>query len=174
METGVLADEARIVLGDWLAGLQNRRPVITWPYLITGHTIEALPADTNEARLLRLSADAVIGADGAVREAVPGSHGNGILALKDQAPGTNAAKSAAALYDGGVRRLLLDGGLDAAAPFLASGLVDRVVAYLPHGDASRRPAGDLPWPLMPSGFLITGAARTGSFVRVDGQQDALR
>ena len=111
VETGVLADEARIVLGDWLAGLQNRRPVITWPYLITGHGIEALPADTSEARLLRLNADAVLRADGTVREAVPGSHGKGILALKDQPPGTSAAEAAAALYDGGVRRLLLDGGL---------------------------------------------------------------
>ena len=133
METGVLADEARTVLGDWLAGLQNRRPVITWPYLITGHTIEALPADTGEAQLLRLNADAVLEADGAVREAIPGSHGKDILALKDQPPGSNAAEAAAALYDGGVRRLLLDGGLDAAMPFLDSGLVDRVVAYLPQG-----------------------------------------
>ena len=174
VETGVLADEARTVLGDWLAGLQNRRPVITWPYLITGHIIEALSANTSEAQLLRLSADAVLEADGTVREAVPGSHGKRILALKDQAPGTDAAKTAAALYDGGVRRLLLDGGLDAAVPFLDSGLVDRVVAYLSHEDASRRPAGDLPWPLLPPGFVIMGVVRTGSFVRVDGQQDALR
>jgi diaminohydroxyphosphoribosylaminopyrimidine deaminase / 5-amino-6-(5-phosphoribosylamino)uracil reductase len=174
VEAGVLADEARTVLGDWLAGLQNRRPVITWSYLITGHTIEALPADISEALLLRLNADAVLEPDGTVREAAAGSHGQGILALKDQAPGTNAAEAAAALYDGGVRRLLLDGGLDAAAPFLDSGLVDRVVAYLPHGEASRRPAGNLPWPLMPPGFVITGAARAGSLVRVDGQQDALR
>ena len=30
------------------------------------------------------------------------------------------------------------------------------------------------WPLLPPGFVITCAARTGSFVRVEGQQDALR
>ena len=162
VETGVLAGEARTVLGDWLAGLRNRRPVITWPYLITGRGIEALPADTSEARQLRLNADAVLGADGTVREAVPGSHGKGILALRDQPPGDGAA-AAAALYDGGVRRLLLDGGLDAAMPFLDSGLVDRVVAYLPHGSASRRPAAEPPWPLLPPGFVITGATRTGSF-----------
>lgn len=86
----------------------------------------------------------------------------------------NVAEAAAALYDGGVRRLLLDGGLDAARPFLDSGLVDRVTAYLAHENASRRPAAGLPWPLLPPGFVITCAARAGSFVRVEGQQDALR
>jgi diaminohydroxyphosphoribosylaminopyrimidine deaminase/5-amino-6-(5-phosphoribosylamino)uracil reductase len=173
VETDVLADEARTVLGDWLAGLQTRRPVITWPYLITGRGIEALPTDTSEARQLRLNADAVLGADGSVQEAVPGSHGKGLLALRDPA-GTNAADAVADLHDGGVRRLLLDGGLDAAKPFLDSGLVDRVTAYLAHENASRRPAAELPWPLLPPGFVITGAARAGSFVRVEGQQDAPR
>jgi diaminohydroxyphosphoribosylaminopyrimidine deaminase/5-amino-6-(5-phosphoribosylamino)uracil reductase len=169
VETGVLATEARVVLGDWLAGLRDRRPVITWPYLITGHGTEALPADTSEARLLRLNADAVLEADGTAREAIPDSHGKGILALKDQAPGSGAAVTAAALYDSGVRRLLLDGGYDTAKPFLDSGLVDRVVAYLPHGQASWRPRGELPWPLLPPGFVITSATRTETFVRIDGQ-----
>jgi diaminohydroxyphosphoribosylaminopyrimidine deaminase/5-amino-6-(5-phosphoribosylamino)uracil reductase len=174
VETGVLAGEAQAVLGDWLAGLRNRRPAITWPYLITGRGVEALPAATGEAQLLRLNADAVLAADGTVREAVPGSHGKGILALEDQPPGTSAAEAAAALYDGGVRRLLLGGGHGAAAPFLDAGLVDRVLAFLPNGNASSRPAAGLPWPLLPPGFVITGTVRTGSFVRVDGQPEALR
>lgn len=173
VETGVLASEARIVLGDWLAGLQDRRPVITWPYLITAQGVEALPLDSSEGRQLRLNADAVLGADGIAREAIPGSHGKGILAL-DQVGGATAAEAAAVLYDGGVRRLLLDGGLDTAIPFLDSGLVDRVVAYLPHGNPSWRPSAELPWPLLPPGFVITGAVRAGSFVQVDGRPDALR
>jgi pyrimidine deaminase RibD-like protein len=69
VETGVLAAEAQVVLGGWLSGITNRRPVITWPYLVGGHGIEALPADTSEARLLRLNADAVLRADGSVRPA---------------------------------------------------------------------------------------------------------
>lgn len=113
VETGVLTDEAEIVLGDWLAGLRNRRPVITWPYLITGEGLGQLPSDTSEARQLRLNADAVLGPDGTAWEAVPGSHGKGILALLDPPPGDGAA-AAAALYNGGVRRLLLDGGLPVA------------------------------------------------------------
>jgi diaminohydroxyphosphoribosylaminopyrimidine deaminase / 5-amino-6-(5-phosphoribosylamino)uracil reductase len=173
VETGVLAAEARIVLGDWLAGLQNRRPVITWPYLITAQGVKALPADSSEAWQLRLNADAVLGAGGIVREAIPDSHGKGILAL-DHANRVIAAEAAATLYDGGVRRLLLEGGLDTAMPFLDSGLVDRVVAYLPHGNASRRPSAELPWPLLPPGFVITGAVRAASFVRVHGEPDAQR
>jgi diaminohydroxyphosphoribosylaminopyrimidine deaminase / 5-amino-6-(5-phosphoribosylamino)uracil reductase len=173
VETGVLAGEARIVLGDWLAGLQDRRPVITWPYVITALGVEALPADSSEARQLRLNADAVLGAGCITREAIPGSHGKDILAL-DQADGSSAAGAAAVLYDGGVRRLLLNGGLDTAMPFLDSGLVDRVLAYLPRGDPSRRPSAKLPWPLLPPGFVITGAVRVGGFVRVDGRPDALR
>ena len=174
METGVLATEARTVLGGWLTGLETRRLVITWPYLLTAQGVERMPADTGEARLLRLNADAVLAADGVVREAVLGSHGKGILALQDQAPGTGAAQAAAALYDGGVRHLLIDGGHAVAAPFLGAGLVDRVVAYLPHGNASSHPDAELPWLLLPPGFVITSTVRTENFVRVDGQPDALR
>ncbi len=174
VETGVLAGEARIVLGRWLAGLENRRPVITWPYLITGHGVEPVPRDLSEARDLGLNADAVLRADGTVREAVPGSHGAGILTLKDQPPGTSAAEAAVALYEAGVRHLLLDGNHDAAGPFLAADLVDRVAAFMPHGGASGRPEAGLPWPLLPPGFVITGAVRTDDFIRVDGQPGALR
>ena len=168
VETGVLAGEAEIVLGDWLAGLRDRHPVITWPYIVTAEGLGQLPADTREARELRLNADAVLGADGTVREAVPGSHGKGILALGEVPPGDGAAV-AAALYDGGVRLLLLDGGLPVAVPFLDAGVVDRAVAFLAYGSASSRPAAEPPWPLLPPGFAITGVTRTGNFVRVDGQ-----
>jgi diaminohydroxyphosphoribosylaminopyrimidine deaminase / 5-amino-6-(5-phosphoribosylamino)uracil reductase len=173
VETGVLTDEAEIVLGDWLAGLRNRCPVITWPYLITGDGLGQLPADISEARQLRLNADAVLGPGGTVLEAIPGSHGKGILALHEP-PLEDGAIAAAALYDDGVRRLLLDGGLPVAAPFLEASAVDRVVAFLPYGNASSRPAAEPPWPLLPPGFVITGTTRTENFIRVDGQPQALR
>jgi diaminohydroxyphosphoribosylaminopyrimidine deaminase / 5-amino-6-(5-phosphoribosylamino)uracil reductase len=167
VETGVLAGEAETVLGDWLTGQRTWRPVITWPYLVTGQGLGRLPAGSSEARQLRLNADAVLDADGTVREAVPGSHGKGILTLQD-GPLGDGAEAAAALY-GGVRRLLLDGGLLVAAPFLDAGVVDRVVAYLPYGSASSRPAAEPPWPLLPPGFVITGTTRTEAFVRVEGR-----
>ena len=173
VETDVLADEARIILGRWLSALKNRRPVITWPYLITRHGVEPAPSDMSGTRDLRLNADAVLYADGTVREAVPGTHGKDILTLKDQPHGTGAAEAVLALYNGGVRHLLLDGNHDVARPFLVSGLVDRVVAFMPHGAASDRPAAGLPWPLLPPGFVIAGAARTDGYVWVDGQPGEL-
>jgi len=171
VETGVLAGEAETVLGDWLAGFRTGRPVITWPFLITGDGLTQLPPDTSEAWQLRLNADVVLGPDGA-REAVPGSHGKGILELMDPLPGDGAA-AAAALYDGGVRRLLLGGGLEVAVPFLDAGVVDHVVAFLLHGAASSRPAAEPPWPLLPPGFVVTSTTRTEAFTRVDGQPGTL-
>src|SRR6266542_5975129 len=60
VETDVLADEARIILGRWLFGLKNRRPLITWPYLITRHGVEPAPSDMSGTRDLRLNADAAL------------------------------------------------------------------------------------------------------------------
>lgn len=116
VETGVLAAEASIVLGGWLAALGTRRPAITWPYDLCDRGIEALPPDTTEMHALRLNADAVLSPGGVVREAVPDRHGIGILAVKDQSPDSGAAGVAASLYDCGVRYLLLEGGPDVAAP----------------------------------------------------------
>lgn len=168
VETGVLSEEALVVLGPWLAAQAAGRPEVTWPYLLAPGGIEALPAGP-EAEFLRLNADAVLGAGGAVTEAVPGTHGAGILALPGIPRGAGALEAAALLYEGGVRRLLLDGGLDVAGPFLAAGAVDRVLAYTPAGGASRRPSGVLPWPELPPGFAVTGAARAGGLVRVEAR-----
>src|ERR1700733_7000166 len=56
--------------------------------------------------------------------ALPGSHGPGILTVKDISTGTDARDAATALYDGGVRNLLLHGGLEVAEPFLDHQLID--------------------------------------------------
>ena len=174
VETGVLAAEARVVLDGWLAAVANRRPVITWPYVLEDRVAVPLPPDSSDGRRLHLNADAVLGPDGTVREAVPDTHGKGILALNDRPVSTNAQMAAVDLYDSGVRHLLLDGGIDTAGPFLESGSVDRVLAYLPSGDASRRVSGRPVWPLLPPGFVITAAERIDGFVRVEGQPEALR
>ncbi len=174
VETGVLADEVRVVLGSWLAALEARRPVIIWPYVISGRGIMALPDGMEAARRLRLNADAVLRAGGIVTEAVPGRHGAGILDLKDLPADADAGAVVASLYESGVRRLLLDGGLELAVPFLSAGLVDRVLAYLAVGRASRRPGVALPWPLLPPGFAITEAWKVGEFVRVQGEPGKIR
>ncbi len=170
METGVLHDEALVVLGPWLTALETRRPEITWPYLITSAGIEAVPDGTPETDFLRRNADAVLQADGTVTEAVPGTHGTGILELAVPA-GTGALEVAGRLYEGGVRRLLLCGGPNLAVPFIAAGVLDRVLAYAPEGRPSHRPADFLPWPELPPGFTVTSAARTGGLVRIEARRD---
>jgi diaminohydroxyphosphoribosylaminopyrimidine deaminase / 5-amino-6-(5-phosphoribosylamino)uracil reductase len=123
---------------------------------------------------VRLNADAVLREDGSVEEAIPGAHGKDILKLEDSPPGTDARLTAASLYEGGVRQLVLAGGLAVAAPFLAAGLVDQVLAYLPHGKASRRPGMANPWPLLPPGFAIRSARKLGEYVQIEGQPEKAR
>jgi diaminohydroxyphosphoribosylaminopyrimidine deaminase/5-amino-6-(5-phosphoribosylamino)uracil reductase len=169
VEVGVLADEARAVLGPWLTALTTRRPAVTWPYVISDHGVQALPGNTQEARELRLNVDAVLHEDGSVTEAVPGSHGAGILCL-DPGPKDDPAEVLASLYRGGVRRLLIAADLAVARPFLAAGLIDHVLAYLPEGKPSRRPQAIPPWLYVPSGFAIISAARLPGFVRIAAQR----
>jgi len=171
VEVGVLADEARVVLGPWLTALETRRPCVTWPYLLDAVGIKAMPDGLDEIRMLRLNADAVFHADGSVTEAVPGSHGTGSLRLEDFTSGTERDAVVASLYEGGVRRLLLVGGLASAEPFLARNLIDRVVAYLPDSPASRAAGVSLPWQQVPPGFTIVGAARVGGFARIEARRD---
>lgn len=170
VETGVLAEEARQVLGPWLTTLALRRPIIIWPYLLADQGITELPEDSPEAGLIRLSTDAVLYASGRIEESVPESHGAAILELKNWPLGMDPAELANTLYAGGVRLLLLQGGLDVADPFLTTQLIDRVEAHLPTTSSSRRPATSSPWPLLPAGFGITGIHRINGFVRVSGQQ----
>lgn len=171
VETGVLADEAMTVLGPWLTSTRAGRPVIIWPYLVAAGSILSLPGDMSGLPDLRVSADAVLHAEGSVTEAIPGSHGTGILKLpmliRDHEPG----RVAASLYAAGVRILLLSGGPSVAAPFLEEKMIDRVIACLPEGRASQRPDLSMPWPLLPPGFAITRTDRISGYVMVDAQPD---
>jgi hypothetical protein len=58
-----------------------------------------------------------------------------------------------------------------AAPFLTASLVDRLLVYLPDGSASAKPKSDLAGTFMPPGFAITGACKSGSFIRIDALPD---
>jgi diaminohydroxyphosphoribosylaminopyrimidine deaminase/5-amino-6-(5-phosphoribosylamino)uracil reductase len=176
VEVGVLAGEARVVLEPWLAPLSAGRPWIIWPYLIRGRRITELPWTVPGAADLKAGADAELRGNGRVAEAVPGSHGDGMLSITDLAPGDSTARGIGRLFQGGIRRLILRGGYDVAAPFLAAGLIDSVHAYLPDGPASRQAAVPAPWPLLPPGFAITAVTRLSGFVRVDAQlaRDGLR
>ncbi len=166
VELGVLADEARTVLGAWLTAQKSRRPIITWPYVLSPEGLRPLLGTGAEARALRLNADVVIQAGGTISEAVSRRHGQNILDLERAQVSIDARATAAALYDGGVRQALLLGGLDVAEPFLSAGLVDYLLAHIQDGDASRRPGVESPWPLLPPGFSIRAVTKLDGYVRV--------
>jgi diaminohydroxyphosphoribosylaminopyrimidine deaminase/5-amino-6-(5-phosphoribosylamino)uracil reductase len=164
VETGVLADEARLVLGTWLTALDLKRPVMTWAYTLRVNGIGAL--DDEMTRDLRSQADAVLSEDGTVAEGVPGSHGQGTLRLPTETRPGYPHAALGALYAGGVRSLLLLGGQVLAEPFLSAGLIDRVTVYLERRDEpSSGPA--LPWALAPHGFRIVSATRSREYVRIE-------
>jgi diaminohydroxyphosphoribosylaminopyrimidine deaminase / 5-amino-6-(5-phosphoribosylamino)uracil reductase len=166
VEVGVLADEAQTVLGPWLTALANTRPVVTWPFVLTRASVETVPANSPESDLARQNADAVLDASGKVTEALPDSHGAGTVQLTDLQVDTDPAAFLRTLYAGGVRRLVLHGGLDLANPFLAADLVDNVLVLMQSGSASQHPAEGRPWPVVPPGFAITEITKARSYVHV--------
>jgi diaminohydroxyphosphoribosylaminopyrimidine deaminase/5-amino-6-(5-phosphoribosylamino)uracil reductase len=170
VETGVLESEARVVLAPWLAALRMQRPVIGWPYVVGEHDFQAAIGEIADVRTLALGADVIYHADGSVAEVVPGSHGPGVLQLDEIAAAENPGGTLTALYQGGVRRLLLSGGSAMAEPFLALGVIDHVFAYLPDGSASRRPSLKEPLAVVPPGFTIVRVKRLEGYVRVEAEQ----
>jgi len=155
VEVGVLADEARLVLGDYVATVERKRPVVTWAYPMTGYAIDL--ATFGE---LRAAADVVVNADGRVRESLAGSHGNGILRLPDELDATDTDQSMKCLFEGGVRSVLLLGRSTLGDDWLASGVVDRILIYGPIAGPAGAWAG-------PEGFVVSGITRTDRYVRAD-------
>jgi diaminohydroxyphosphoribosylaminopyrimidine deaminase / 5-amino-6-(5-phosphoribosylamino)uracil reductase len=171
VETGVLESEARVVLAPWLAALRMQRPVVSWPYAVGEHDFQVAGAEVADAPSLALGSDVIYHADRSVAEVVPGSHGPGVLRLGEIPAAEDPRATLAALYQGGVRRLLLAGGSAMAEPFLAFGLIDHVFAYLPDGSASRRPGPGEPLAVVPPGFRIVSVKRLERFVRVEAERD---
>ncbi|WP_433432261.1 bifunctional diaminohydroxyphosphoribosylaminopyrimidine deaminase/5-amino-6-(5-phosphoribosylamino)uracil reductase RibD [Nonomuraea sp. CA-141351] len=166
VETDVLAEEAMLVLGQWRAALALSRPLLTWVYAETteGRTgsLKRIPP----ARDLLLTADAVLDADGHLDEATPRSHGPGMIRLPDNPLQFEHHELLKTLHAGGIRHLLLDGGPDFAAPFLADDLVDHLIAYLPDRGPSSHPQLDGQELMMPDCFQLTGVSRIARYVKV--------
>lgn len=166
VEVGVLADEALLVLGPWLAALETARPFVTWPYVVHATGVVESAVSFSEGVHLLATTDAVLHEDGRVTEAVPDSHGTGVLNLAPVALNDGPKAALSALYSNGIRSVLLDGGLSLATPFLASGLVDRVATYLPMEEVSSRPTSDgISEPLLlPSEFHVLRIEKCGQYV----------
>jgi len=155
VEVGVLAEEARLVLGDYLTTIVTKRPIVTWAYPMDGYAID-------EATLceLRAAVDVFIRADGRVQEAMADSHGKDILRLPEELHTTDVDQSMKVLFEGGVRSVLLLGPSALGDAWLSSGVVDRVVMY-----ASI--AGPAPAWTGPEGFVLSAITRTDRCLRAE-------
>lgn len=155
VEVGVLADEARLVLGDYLTTFHTRRPIVTWAFSLGG-----APIDEPTTRELRARADVVVYPDGRTEEAVEGSHGKGVLHLPEDLVSDDADHAMKVLFEGGVRSALLLGPSALGSAWLASGVVDRILMF---GST----AGPAPTWDSPEGFVLCGITRTDRYLRVE-------
>jgi diaminohydroxyphosphoribosylaminopyrimidine deaminase/5-amino-6-(5-phosphoribosylamino)uracil reductase len=163
VESGVLADEARLVLDPWLTALRTARPMVVWSYVIE--------ADGGFARLaaeqLDRTADLVLHDDGTVEEVVTGNHGVGMVSLTPVNLAADPQVTLAELYRGGARSVILDGDSKMVEPFVMQGLVDQVVVYLVSHEPSSQPLlGDAFF--LPTGFWLKEMTRCEGYVRVVG------
>lgn len=158
VEVGVLADEARLVLGGWMQTLRTRRPIMWWTYTL-GPQGPAAPHLTRS----RTRMDAIVLADGRITEAVPESHGAGILDLPERHDPEKPATTLRALFDGGARAVALHGGHDLAAPFLQHHLIDHITALLA-ADVPNASACHLE--VIPDGFTIDHITREDDTVLI--------
>lgn len=155
--TGVLADEALVVLGPWLAAHARERPLVTWAYGIdaAGRPVPVATVAGRDAERWRAGCDAVLSGDG-LREGRADAHGRDAFRLPAVPRDAPPAKQLAALGAGGVRTVLVDGDRAFVTPFLVAGLVDRVLVAVAPTPASQRPINA---EMVPAGFVISGVER---------------
>ena len=138
--------------------LHTRRPVLWW----------AISHGASKSDVLQLSglhsrADVIIHADGRITEAVPNSHGAGILALPEAHTPHRPEATVQALFDGGARTVLLEADQDRAEPFLQRGLIDHVAVVLTEeSPVIRRKAS-----IVPDGFSLDRVTKEGTAVLVE-------
>jgi len=146
VDVGVLEQEAHLVLGDWLTATHRQRPVVTWRC-----SPDARGEPGFDRSAVAAEFDAVIDDPLTAREAEPGTHGDGALALPATLPPA-PPQSAAALFQVGARTALIRHP-DVGRTWLDAGLVDEVVVLIPDALAHARPA-------IPEGCAITAIDRT--------------
>ena len=154
VEVGVLADEARTVLGPWLTALRLGRPVVTAAYA-------ARDQRKNVLERLRTATDAVLSENNTIEEGVPGSHGADAFTLPTHPIQNSPTDLLKQLYAGGVRTLLLAGGIELATRYATESLVDRVIAIVPHDTTHDN--------VLP-GFEITRVTREADSVIVESER----
>lgn len=137
VEVGLLADEALVVLGPWLAALDSGRPSVIWACETTSGSVRQVSDDVFAEAGFGYQVDAILHSDGHVEEGVPGVHGPGAFELPPAVPTTEPATALASLYHAGARTVLLHGGMELASPFIAFLAVDEVKMFLATAPTSR-------------------------------------
>ena len=164
VEVGVLAGEARLVLGPWLAAVTNGRPTVTAIVVAsTGTAADSAVRDRILAEL-RISVDAVLHPDGTVEEGVAGSHGQGVLNLPTTPMTGTPPDVLKVLYAADVRSLLLVGDDGSFEPYASRSLIDRVLTYLPneaYPTQDQKPVVD--GSLLPAGFHVERVTKTAQY-----------
>jgi diaminohydroxyphosphoribosylaminopyrimidine deaminase/5-amino-6-(5-phosphoribosylamino)uracil reductase len=159
----VLPEEARLVLGSWLATFDTRRPTVTWCYSWVDGEISSGLVTAPGVGALRCGVDLVLDSGGhaaAYQEAVGPSQ------VVDAAP-RDPMLEAFMLYErNGVRHLLIDDVVSGQS-YCDAGLVDRVVVDVRAVDASRARGSGEAEPL-PVGYRIVSVRREADWVRLEG------
>jgi diaminohydroxyphosphoribosylaminopyrimidine deaminase/5-amino-6-(5-phosphoribosylamino)uracil reductase len=162
VELGLLADEARLVIGPWLATLETQRPFTTWAYTLPADGVSSgyHSAIVNE---LRHQFDVVLDLTGTPQEGVTGAHGADVLTFPDLRPPYKPQQTLDALHAGGVRSLLVLGAPAMVEPFLSTQAIDRIEIQSTL-TTSNSPS-PTSWATLPPGYRWTSFARTQFGVR---------
>lgn len=130
VEVGLLAEEARVVLGPWLTALDSERPRVIWMCDITDGTSGQVPNEVVAEAGFRYQVDAVVHEDGHVEEGVEGAHGRDAFILPSAVSVTDPSTALSSLYKAGARTVLLHGGGKLGTSFLDADLVDEIRMFL--------------------------------------------
>ncbi|EWM15260.1 bifunctional diaminohydroxyphosphoribosylaminopyrimidine deaminase/5-amino-6-(5-phosphoribosylamino)uracil reductase RibD [Kutzneria sp. 744] len=163
VEVGVLAEEAEVVLRPWLGALHNRRPRVTWVCEVGAAGPTAIRRQQFDVLALCAGADAVLDDGGKLKEGRPGRHSADVFSLSDEV-GDDPVQALRALYEAGVRTLLLDGGPDLAVQFVGGGVLDEIRLYV--GETAPSGAPPTSGPLLPGGFRIRSISRVAEGIVV--------
>jgi diaminohydroxyphosphoribosylaminopyrimidine deaminase/5-amino-6-(5-phosphoribosylamino)uracil reductase len=172
VKTGILSDEALIVLGPWHASLTSERPVV---HVLCQTDLSGRPAVPSQEAVaeferLRQVNDLVITSESAgAEEGRPGVHGETVFRLP-AGPLPDAPEAAvAALAATGARTVLVKGSSKFSQRLLAAGLVDHLTILQPVPEPSSVVGPDVVSPL-PDGYTLSRVIRAGEQIVVTAER----
>ncbi|WP_079032118.1 bifunctional diaminohydroxyphosphoribosylaminopyrimidine deaminase/5-amino-6-(5-phosphoribosylamino)uracil reductase RibD [Streptomyces specialis] len=168
VEQGVLAQEALLVLGPWLASTHTGRPFTTWVYGAASDgspDVAVIGPVAEETLALRSSHDLVLTRQGMLEEGHPGNHNPDVFTVPAGPISDDPSKALEGCQQAGARSLLIEGASPQALTLMDAYPADRVIAYLPATRASWAPP---PWQFVDlfDGYRLTDVRRLQGFTRL--------